>query len=119
MSKAKQKQFNYIIIRRRIGAVLSSLFVVGIFSWMFFSFYNIHKENTMLEGDVVHVRAFIVNKTYGMGNHSVVDKVSYGYEFSANGKTYEGNSGDLSYKIGNGINIVYAKGHPELNRPER
>ncbi len=51
-----------------------------------------------------------------MGNSPVSHEYTYSYQFIVNGKAYTGNSHDSKLRIGDSVEIEYAKSAPSHNR---
>lgn len=100
---------------------LKSILVIGVLILLWGSaVYRIfmkHSTDQLTEKDFVHTKAVIINEKNYMGNSPVSHTFSYSYTFTINGNTYKNNARDPNLKIGDTIDVEYAKDRPSLNKP--
>ena len=74
-------------------------------------------SNHFLKNNPQITKAVIFDEKNFNGNESVKPTFSYSYQFEINGKSYTGNSHNKELRIGDTIEIEYAKDYPSLNKP--
>src|SRR4051812_33878687 len=75
------------------------------------------RTNNIPKSHLVHTKAIIIDDKNVEPNDPVKPEFTYSYSFQINGEEYLGNSQDKTLKVGDSIEIVYDKYHPQLNKP--
>lgn len=75
--------------------------------------------NSLLDNYAVEKEATIINEKNILGKGVITQMFTYSYEFSANGKLYDGDSKKRGYKIGDKIKVEYLESFPSINRAKQ
>lgn len=100
-----------------IKNIVGLLFLIGLPAYYIYIISCNSTRNNALEGETLQARAVVIDKKNFYGNSPVTKQFSYSYKFSANGKTYEGNTRDSNFRIGDSLTIKYVPENPEYNEP--
>lgn len=73
--------------------------------------------NGALEGKTLQARAIVIDKKNYFGNSPVSRQFSYSYRFFIKGKTYEGNTKDPDFRVGDSLTVKYVSAKPEYSEP--
>ncbi|HEY2581804.1 MAG TPA: DUF3592 domain-containing protein [Mucilaginibacter sp.] len=68
------------------------------------------------ENNIQYTKAVIIGHRNYNPNNRAASEFTYSYSFTADGKTYEGDSHDHTVRIGDTVEIEYDKNHPSLNK---
>jgi hypothetical protein len=75
-----------------------------------------HQEVAALSQRVFTTKAVVIDKKNYLGNSPVSRQFAYSYQFTLEGKDYEGNSHNPALHIGDSILVEYAPKNPAYNR---
>ncbi len=99
--------------------MLTKVVLLGLISWTSYTIYKTVARNiaaNQLKKNGVHIRGIIIDEKNYMGNSPVSQSFSYSYQFIVNGKVFKNDSHDESLKVGDSIDIIYVKEHPDYNK---
>ena len=101
---------------KKIKAFLVAIVIVAIIGSFFYEIIRRVISDYMLKSNTVHLRAIVIDEKNYYPHNPVTHDFAYSYMFVVNGKVYTNNSHDKNAKIGDSVEIEYAKCCPSFNR---
>jgi hypothetical protein len=112
LAKSKQAKKASFDIQAWLGIVilvlLSAYFLRTCTRW--------HQEAAALSKGVFTTKAVVIDKKNYLGNSPVSRQFAYSYQFTLEGKNYEGDSHNPALHVGDSILVDYAPKNPAYNR---
>lgn len=102
--------------KRDLKALIIILIVIGISLYIPYSLFMAYRRNNIPQDKIMHTKAVIIDEENYFPNDQVEFRYTYSYEFKVNGKTYKGDSNNMTVYIGDTIEIIYNKDNPNINR---
>ena len=102
--------------KRDLKALIAIIFVTGLFLYIPYDLYRAYRRNNIPQDKMVHTKAVVIDERNVFPNDNVKIRFTYSYKFEVNGKTYKGDSNNMTVQIGDSIEIIYNKDNPSINR---
>jgi len=97
-------------------ALITILFVIGLILYILYDLFMAYRRNNIPQDKIVHTKAVIIDEENYFPNDKVELRHTYSYKFKVNGKTYKGDSNNMTVYLGDTIEVIYNKNNPNINR---
>lgn len=101
---------------KKIKAFLAAIVIVTIIGSFFYKIIRRAISDYMLKNNTVYVKAIVIDEKNYYPHSQVSHDFAYSYMFIVDGKEYTNNTHDKNAKIGDSVEIEYAKCCPSFNR---
>jgi len=102
--------------KRDLKALIIILIIIGTNLYIPYKIFMAYRRNNIPEDEIIHTKAVIIDDKNYFPNDQVEFRYTYSYVFKVNGKTYIGDSNNMTVYIGDTIEIIYNKNNPNINR---
>jgi len=99
-----------------IKALLVIILVIGLILYIPYDLFMAYRRNNIPEDKIVHTKAIVIDEKNYFPNDYVEIRYTYSYKFEVNGKTYKGDSNNMTVHVGDSIDIIYNKDNPNINK---
>lgn len=99
-----------------LKALIVILFLIGLILYIPYDLFMAYRRNNIPQDKTVYTQAVIIDEKNYFPNDEVEFRYTFSYKFEVNGKTYKGDSNNMTIHIGDTIEIIYNKDNPNINR---
>ena len=92
------------------------LFFMFIIYYVSYNIIMAYRKNNIPLDKMVHAKAIIIDEENYLRFSNIEHAYTFSYQFKVNGKTYKGDSKNMTVFIGDTIEIIYNKDNPSINR---
>jgi hypothetical protein len=83
---------------------------------LFYSLMMRYRTDYIPKVKIIYTKAVIINERNYLPNDNVDFRYTYSYSFKVEGKTYKGDSHNMTVHVGDTIDVKYNKDNPNINK---